>query len=984
MAMKTKSYSKFMTGAVTAAMVASAVAPVAAAGQDVADTANKSFNDIGPDSSHYVNVIEARELGFLSGYGDGTFKPNKILNRGDVAKMLGKYVVATSGKTLDQYVADNNIADVANFNDVPNNGPDKELVTYSKIVKHANIFHGANNNLMPTKEMNRDQIAAVLVRAFDLKDKPGDTEVVDGANSAYVKEIEILLENGVSNANPYKPFNKTSRAQFASFLVRAYKVSEGMDPTKPLPDPEEPGVDWDGDFQVGISKKTLQADGRDNATVTFTFLKDGKVDTSMDDIVLGLKTTYGAFASEKVTVQNGVATVKLVSEQSNKDLRARIDATVVEAGAGNKDLIGNVAASAYVDFVVNDGVADALNLTNVEANQSDRLTLYFDRDVDLNDFAETLPATGEALFRIANQPELVTAEEAATKPAESVTLALRANDTPGNTDVNNTPSLKVTQPNKTDIRIKGLNPVKGNKKAIEVVLEKATPLNNNQSFRVESNYVDKNGVASQSAKESKLTDKRTPEATAVTNSGMKTIQVKFSEAIQAATITVDGGTKVISAGPTFGEFHPATFKDERDLATIKMADYLVAGGHSVNISNATDFAGNTSNHQTLDFTVAANTTKPATVKSEVTSPYQFSFFFNAPIVPYGGDVNEAPEIQVYDEANDAWVELNEFFAEREDIPAGQTFDKRWSADGKELVLEAKEDWREFFDTVDTQENYFNYEYRAVFNKDTLINNDNGLRNDRFVVELSREENAGSALTKQDKTSPTITGLAQISSNEYRVSLSEPVVLGGNEVPTFVGTGPDGKPVTITGDYIAKDYADALHKNEIYVGMDLQTLVDQGYGTDWTLTIRNLKDRSGNSTTTTSDVFTVNKTVINPLDTPFKVDNVVIYPVGDDQRDVVITFTEAVNYKSGDDNVLNLKNYTLNGETLPAGSQAIAGTPDANGNLTYLTIRLPEDALDTPSGTNILNIRRDIKSADGSVLEGPNEFVIPFNTTVPQP
>ncbi|MET3575412.1 S-layer homology domain-containing protein [Bhargavaea ullalensis] len=236
MAMKTKSYSKFMTGAVTAAMVASAVAPVAAAGQDkdVAAEANSSFTDIGPSSSHFVNVQEARELGFLSGYDDGTFKPNKILNRGDVTKMLGKYVVATSGKTLSEYVKDNKIADVPNFTDVPNDARDKELVTYSKIVKEAGIFEGSNNNLMATKEMNRDQIAVVLVRAFDLKEKAGDTKVIDGKGSAYEKEIAILLENGVSDANPYKPFNKTSRAQFASFLVRAYKVSMGMDPSLPL------------------------------------------------------------------------------------------------------------------------------------------------------------------------------------------------------------------------------------------------------------------------------------------------------------------------------------------------------------------------------------------------------------------------------------------------------------------------------------------------------------------------------------------------------------------------------------------------------------------------------------------------------------------------------------------------------------------------------------------------------------------------------
>ena len=37
---------------------------------------------------------------------------------------------------------------------------------------------------------------------------------------------------------------------------------------------------------------------------------------------LGLTTTHGNFASDTVTVQDGVAKVQLTSEQSNKDVRS--------------------------------------------------------------------------------------------------------------------------------------------------------------------------------------------------------------------------------------------------------------------------------------------------------------------------------------------------------------------------------------------------------------------------------------------------------------------------------------------------------------------------------------------------------------------------------------------------------------------------------------------------------------------------------------
>lgn len=327
--MATKTYKKFLTGAATAAMVASAVAPVAAQGQDVADKADNSFSDIGPSSSHYVNVMEARELGFLSGYPDGKFQPNKKLNRGDVTKMLGKYVVASSGMSLNEYVEEHKIADVPNFTDVPDDARDQELVTYSKIVKDAGIFQGSNNNLMATKLMPRDQIAAVLVRAFDLKDDTSvDTEVEDGANSGYVKEIEILLENEVSNANPYRPSETTSRAQFASFLVRAYKVSEGWDPGEVLPEIEAVNKLDDITIKVGQSPSLP-------ATVGITY-DNGSTGTAAVE-----------WDTSKLD-NNKEGTYKLTGDVAGTDLEATVN-VIVEA-----DELGEVTEAEITTGVIDD------------------------------------------------------------------------------------------------------------------------------------------------------------------------------------------------------------------------------------------------------------------------------------------------------------------------------------------------------------------------------------------------------------------------------------------------------------------------------------------------------------------------------------------------------------------------------------------------------------------------------------------------------
>ncbi|WP_040226863.1 S-layer homology domain-containing protein [Bhargavaea cecembensis] len=229
--MKANTYKRAAAIAAASALVGSAVVPVAAAPMPT----SKKFSDVPATSSHYESILEAQALGIMTGYNDSTFKPDQKLNRGNVAKAFGKYVVAKSGMTLEEYIKEHNISEVKNFADVPDSWADKELVTYSKIVKEAGIFEGSNNQLMASKLMPRDQIAEVLVRAFDFKDKEGNPGIKDTKQSGYAKSIEIIYENGVSNANPYHPLSKTSRGQFASFLVRAYKVSEGLDSKEPLP-----------------------------------------------------------------------------------------------------------------------------------------------------------------------------------------------------------------------------------------------------------------------------------------------------------------------------------------------------------------------------------------------------------------------------------------------------------------------------------------------------------------------------------------------------------------------------------------------------------------------------------------------------------------------------------------------------------------------------------------------------------------------------
>lgn len=197
----------------------------------------QGFSDVNENTDHYGSIKEATELKFMSGYPDGRFDPYAQLPRGNVVKALGKYVIETSGGSINSY----DISGVKPFNDVPPTYRDQELYRYSLIVKKAGVFEGSKNNLMPNRLINRQQMAKVLVKAFDLEPIPGVEPIVTDLNKAekeFREYISILSQHSVTNVTKFNPNSFTTRGQFATFLVNSHKVQTGEMVT-PTPEEEE-------------------------------------------------------------------------------------------------------------------------------------------------------------------------------------------------------------------------------------------------------------------------------------------------------------------------------------------------------------------------------------------------------------------------------------------------------------------------------------------------------------------------------------------------------------------------------------------------------------------------------------------------------------------------------------------------------------------------------------------------------------------------
>lgn len=215
MANQPKKYKKFVATAATATLVASAIVPVASAA---------SLSDIA-GNTHEEAITALVDAGVINGYPDGTFQPNKTLTRSDVVKLLGKFLVSKGHEVPGDYKTN------VRFNDLSSSSND-ELLKYAAVVYDAGVFNGSNGNLLAADNITRENMAVVLVRAFDTlnnidlvsyvqdQDYKKDVKDLYTAKSEARSAIEVLDFFDITNpavAN-FNPKGSTTRGHFATFL----------------------------------------------------------------------------------------------------------------------------------------------------------------------------------------------------------------------------------------------------------------------------------------------------------------------------------------------------------------------------------------------------------------------------------------------------------------------------------------------------------------------------------------------------------------------------------------------------------------------------------------------------------------------------------------------------------------------------------------------------------------------------------------------
>lgn len=169
------------------------------------------FKDIPNNYTYYKEVEYLTSNNIITGYSDGTFKPNNKLTRAHAAVIISRALGLNTSNVKNP-----------SFKDIPANH-----IYYKEIaaVAEAGIMSGRENNKFdPDATLTRAQMAKIVALAYNLK---GTSNIVFKdvpKNDWAYTYIQQLAANNITtgyNGNLYKPNESISRVHFGLFLYRA-------------------------------------------------------------------------------------------------------------------------------------------------------------------------------------------------------------------------------------------------------------------------------------------------------------------------------------------------------------------------------------------------------------------------------------------------------------------------------------------------------------------------------------------------------------------------------------------------------------------------------------------------------------------------------------------------------------------------------------------------------------------------------------------
>lgn len=187
----------------------------------VAPASAAKFKDVGDNHSLQIEIEHLANEGIISGYADGTFKPNAPIAKKHIAAMLVKALNLPTTNIQNP-----------GYKDVPTTHPYYKEIAAAYT---AGIFSKATY-FKPESSISRAFMAKMLASSFNLK-SIADNAVTYGdvkTSNEFYQPIQLVTMNNIAQGytdenhqSYFKPNDLLTRAHFSAFLARALSLKAG-------------------------------------------------------------------------------------------------------------------------------------------------------------------------------------------------------------------------------------------------------------------------------------------------------------------------------------------------------------------------------------------------------------------------------------------------------------------------------------------------------------------------------------------------------------------------------------------------------------------------------------------------------------------------------------------------------------------------------------------------------------------------------------
>lgn len=172
------------------------------------------FTDVSTNYTFYDEVEYLSSKQIISGFTDGSFKPNNTVTRAQAAIMIGR-ALGLNGEPTNTI-----------FKDVTSKVTGSGYIA-SAVAK--GIISGfPDGTYRPNEPVNRGQMAIFLNRAYTLKTGQANGFTDISSNMTSYQSILNVAANGIASGFPdgtYRPNQSVTRGQFSAFMARTIEPS---------------------------------------------------------------------------------------------------------------------------------------------------------------------------------------------------------------------------------------------------------------------------------------------------------------------------------------------------------------------------------------------------------------------------------------------------------------------------------------------------------------------------------------------------------------------------------------------------------------------------------------------------------------------------------------------------------------------------------------------------------------------------------------